>query len=75
MGRTAVAVGIVGVALGLTAWSFRDVEVVATDAEPNVSLSGTAADRARQLGGVVRISLTHTDRVAGAVAILAPAER
>jgi holo-[acyl-carrier protein] synthase len=62
-------------ALGLTGWSFRDVEVVATDAEPHVSLSGTAADRARQLGGVVRISLTHTGRIAGAVAILAPAER
>jgi holo-[acyl-carrier protein] synthase len=62
-------------ALGLTGWSFRDVEVVATDAEPHVSLSGTAADRARQLGGVVRISLTHTGGVAGAVAILAPVER
>jgi holo-[acyl-carrier protein] synthase len=59
-------------ALGLTGWSFRDVEVVATDAAPSVALSGSAASRARQLGGEVVISLTHTDAVAGAVAVLHP---
>jgi holo-[acyl-carrier protein] synthase len=42
-------------ALGLAAWSFRDVE---------------AADRARELGVVPVVSLTHTDTTAGAVALL-----
>jgi holo-[acyl-carrier protein] synthase len=57
-------------ALGMTGWSFRDVEVVATGAAPEVRLSGTVAARAAELGGRVAISLTHTDDVAGAVAIL-----
>jgi holo-[acyl-carrier protein] synthase len=57
-------------ALGLTGWSFRDVEVVATDAAPEVRLTGTVAARAAELGGELAISLTHTDDVAGAVAVL-----
>ena len=57
-------------ALGLTGWSFRDVEVVATGAAPEVRLTGPVAERAAQLGGTIAISLTHTDDVAGAVAIL-----
>ena len=57
-------------ALGLTGWSFRDVEVVATDAAPRVRLSGLVAERAAELGGELAISLTHTDDMAGAVAIL-----
>jgi holo-[acyl-carrier protein] synthase len=57
-------------ALGLTGWSFRDVEVVATGAAPELRLSGTVAARAAELGGELAISLTHTDEVAGAVAIL-----
>ena len=57
-------------ALGLTGWSFRDVEVVATDAAPEVRLSGTVAARAAELGGELAISLTHTGDVAGAVAVL-----
>jgi holo-[acyl-carrier protein] synthase len=57
-------------ALGLTGWSFRDVEVVATGAAPEVRLSGAVAERAAELGGRVAISLTHTDDVAGAVAIV-----
>ena len=57
-------------ALGLTGWSFRDVEVVATGAAPEVRLTGTVAVRAAELGGTIAISLTHTDDVAGAVAIL-----
>src|SRR3954453_18160175 len=57
-------------ALGLTRWSFRDVEVVATGAAPEVRLSGTVAARAAELGGELAISLTHTDDVAGAVAVL-----
>src|SRR5918997_4846091 len=57
-------------ALGLTAWSFRDVEVVATGAAPQLRLTGTVAARAAELGGELAISLTHTDELAGAVAIL-----
>jgi holo-[acyl-carrier protein] synthase len=56
-------------ALGLTAWSFRDIEVVATDAEPQVRLSGSAAARASQLDLTAAVSLTHTEATAGAVAL------
>ena len=57
-------------ALGLAAWSFRDVEVVATATAPEVRLSGAAAERARELGAAPVISLTHTETTAGAVALL-----
>ena len=57
-------------ALGLTAWSFRDVEVVATEGAPGVRLSGSAARRAAELGVTAQVSLTHTDRTAGAVAVV-----
>jgi holo-[acyl-carrier protein] synthase len=57
-------------ALGLTAWSFRDVEVIATDGAPMIALSGAAARRAAELGVQVRVSLTHTHHQAGAVAII-----
>ena len=57
-------------ALGLEAWAFRDVEVVATAAAPDVHLSGAAAARAEQLGTKVAVSLTHTETTAGATAIL-----
>jgi holo-[acyl-carrier protein] synthase len=60
-------------ALGLTAWSWRDVEVVATGAAPQVRLSGSVAARAAELGVEATISLTHTDTTAGAVALLEPA--
>ena len=58
-------------ALGLTAWSFRDVEVVPSDGAPSIRLYGAAAERAAALGVVVRVSLTHTNTDAAAVAILA----
>jgi holo-[acyl-carrier protein] synthase len=57
-------------ALGLTRWSFRDVEVVATGGQPEVRLSGNVAKRAEELGVRARISLTHTDTVAGAIALV-----
>jgi holo-[acyl-carrier protein] synthase len=60
-------------ALDLRGWSFRDVEVVATAGAPEVRLSGSAAERAGQLGVAARVSLTHTDVTAGAAAILVPA--
>ena len=47
-------------------WAFRDVEVVPTAAAPEVRLSGRAAEAAA--GRDVRISLTHTETTAGAVA-------
>jgi holo-[acyl-carrier protein] synthase len=55
-------------ALGLQAWSFRDVEVVAGE-PPSVELSGAAAERAAALGVTVSVSLTHTRGQAAAVAI------
>jgi holo-[acyl-carrier protein] synthase len=58
-------------ALGLEAWSFRDVEVLATaSGAPEVVLHGVAAARAAELGVEVRVSLTHTRRDAAAVALL-----
>ena len=57
-------------ALGLTAWSFRDVEVVATAGAPQVRLSGSAARRADELGVSASISLSHTDTLAAAVALV-----
>ncbi|MGI8903484.1 MAG: holo-ACP synthase [Solirubrobacteraceae bacterium] len=58
-------------ALGLQTWSFRDVEVVAGDGPPTIRLHGGASARAAALGVVVRVSLTHTRRDAGAVALAA----
>ena len=60
-------------ALGMTAWSWRDVEVLSTDAAPGVTLSGSVAARAAELGVTATVSLTHTDTTAGAVALLQPA--
>jgi holo-[acyl-carrier protein] synthase len=56
-------------ALGLGAWSFRDVEVVAGEDRPSVRLSGAAAERAAALGVEVAVSLTHSRGQAAAVAI------
>jgi len=58
-------------ALELTAWSFRDVEVLGRGGPPQVRLAGAAARRAAELGVEVRVSLTHTRELAGAVAVLA----
>ena len=59
-------------ALGLEHWAFQEIEVVATQAAPQVRLSGGAAERAGQLGARPLVSLTHTDTTAGAVALLVP---
>lgn len=59
-------------ALGLEAWSWLDVEVVGGDGPPEVRLHGAVAARAAELGVQVSLSLTHTRRDAGAVAIAAP---
>jgi holo-[acyl-carrier protein] synthase len=57
-------------ALELESWNWRDVEVIGGGGPPQVRLHGAAAARADALGVRVRISLTHTRRDAGAVAIL-----
>jgi holo-[acyl-carrier protein] synthase len=59
-------------ALGLEQWAFRDVEIVATGAAPEVRLSGAAAARAAELDRRVAVSLTHSDTTAAATAILCP---
>ena len=58
-------------ALAMDAWSFRDVEVLGGDGPPEVRLSGAVARRAAMLGVRVSVSLTHTRREAGAIAIAA----
>jgi holo-[acyl-carrier protein] synthase len=60
-------------ALGLEGWAFRDVEVVATPGPPELRLRGAAAQRARELGAELSVSLTHTGSTAGAVAIASSA--
>ena len=56
-------------ALGLTAVSWREVEVVSDGGPPTIRLHGATAERAESLGVVVRVSMTHTGRDAGAVAV------
>ncbi len=57
-------------ALGASAWSFREVEVVAAGGPPRIRLCGRLADRARELEVDPVISLTHTRTTAGATALL-----
>jgi holo-[acyl-carrier protein] synthase len=56
-------------ALGMSAWRFRDVEVIGGDGPPEVRLHGAVAARAGELGVAVEVSLTHTGRDAAAIAI------
>ena len=58
-------------ALRLERWSWQDVEVVSGNAGPHVVLRGAAAARAAELGVDVRVSLTHTRTLAGAIAVVA----
>jgi holo-[acyl-carrier protein] synthase len=58
-------------ALGMEAWSFRDVEVIGGDGPPEVRLHGAVAERADQLGVEISVSLTHTRRDAAAIAVAA----
>jgi holo-[acyl-carrier protein] synthase len=56
-------------ALRMEAFSFLEIEVLG-GGPPEVRLHGSAAARARELNVQVSVSLTHTRRDAGAVAIL-----
>ncbi len=58
-------------ALELDAWSWHDVEIVGGGGPPRLRLGGAAAARARELDAEVKVSLTHTGGMAGAVAVLA----
>lgn len=58
-------------ALGLDVLHPRDIEVLSGGAAVGLRLHGPVADRARELGAEVRLSLTHTRTTAGAVAVLA----
>jgi holo-[acyl-carrier protein] synthase len=58
-------------ALGVESWNFHEVEVIGTGGPPRIKLSGSAAERAAELGVSVEISLTHTTHEAAAVAIAA----
>jgi holo-[acyl-carrier protein] synthase len=60
-------------ALGLSAWEWRDVEVLGGDGPPTVILHGSARRRADELGVEVSVSLTHTGGDAAAAAVVAPA--
>ncbi len=55
-------------ALALDVLRWREIEVVGEGGAPQVRLHGTTAAAA---SGQVRLSLTHTDRTAGAVAVVA----
>jgi holo-[acyl-carrier protein] synthase len=57
-------------ALALEAWSFTDVEILG-GGPPALRLHGAVAARALELGVTVEVSLTHTQRDAGAIAIAA----
>ena len=58
-------------ALQLREWSWRDVEVLGGgDEPPSVRLTGAAERRAAELGATVSVSLTHTQGMAAAVAVL-----
>jgi holo-[acyl-carrier protein] synthase len=56
-------------ALGLRVWDPHDVEVIGGGGPPEVRLAGHARARAHELGVEICVSLTHTDLMAGAVAV------
>jgi holo-[acyl-carrier protein] synthase len=57
-------------ALSLSGWGPHDVEIVSAGGPPQVKLHGIAAERAQALGATVEVSLTHTETMAGAVAVI-----
>jgi holo-[acyl-carrier protein] synthase len=56
-------------ALSLESWDWHDVELVGGGGPPQLRLSGSAGARAAELGVEVRVSLTHSKGMAGAVAV------
>ncbi|HWF56263.1 MAG TPA: holo-ACP synthase [Solirubrobacteraceae bacterium] len=57
-------------ALTMSSWNWHDIEVLsAQGGAPKIRLHGRVAERARELGVTVEVSLTHTRTDAGAIAI------
>jgi len=61
-------------ALGMSAFSFREIEVLGGEGPPELVLHGAAASAAAKRGVVLAVSLTHTDRDAAAVAVASAGE-
>ena len=59
-------------ALGLSDFGLREIEVVAGE-PPTLRLHGRVADAARARGVELRVSLTHSQEMAAAVVVPAPA--
>lgn len=59
-------------ALRLTAWSPQEIEIVGHGGAPDVRVTGNVANRVRELGVRVHVSLTHGREIAAAVAALEP---
>ena len=57
-------------ALGLEVFSAQEIEVVGGGADVGLRLHGAVAARAEELGVEVQVSLTHTRKMAGAVAVV-----
>ena len=57
-------------ALGLGAWSLRDVEVIGGGENVSLRLHGAAAARLRELDGEISFSMTHIRETAAAVAVV-----
>ncbi len=60
-------------ALRLRATAWREIEILGGAGPPELRLHGATAKHAAALGVSVEISLTHTRRNAGAVALAVPA--
>lgn len=62
-------------ALGLDGFDPLDIEVVDGGERCSIALHRAVADRARELGVEVTISLTHLESMAGAVALARPVRK
>lgn len=59
-------------ALDLRAWSYTDVEVISAAGAPTIRLAGAAQAAAAKRCVEVKVSLTHTNLTAAAVALATP---
>lgn len=60
-------------ALGIDGWDPLEVEIVGGGEETTIRLHGDVAERAAALGVELRVSLSHLQGLAGAVALAIPA--
>jgi holo-[acyl-carrier protein] synthase len=61
-------------ALGLDGFDPLDVEILAGGEQCRVALHGEVAERAKELGVAVSVSLTHVPSMAAAVALALPSQ-